>query len=126
MAGSLVLLGFMTNAHAHGGYSEGRFFIVPLLLVTMAIGYWVLTLSQKVERPLDKLGRFIGGFVLLVSFLGLLCSAICGICYMRSCRTGAMGAQGCSYPMKKMGCPFQASSSPAAAEEKPAEPQKAQ
>jgi hypothetical protein len=63
---------------------------VSLLLLALAAGYAVLVVSNKQERPLDVLGRIIGGLILGISFVGLLCV---GFCSMR-CRTGAMS--GCS------------------------------
>lgn len=54
---------------------------VTLLLIAMAAGYGTLVLASKQEKPLDKLGRLVGGIVLAVSFVGLLCSAVCAIKY---------------------------------------------
>jgi hypothetical protein len=50
---------------------------VTLLLLALAAGYAVLVVSNKQEKPLDTLGRIIGGLILIVSFAGLLFSAIC-------------------------------------------------
>lgn len=77
------------------GSSLGK---VPLLLMALAAGYAVLVLSQGQKRPLDALGRFIGAVILLVSFVGLLCVAWCGISHCRK------SAGMCSY-MKNPSAP---------------------
>ncbi len=81
----------------------------PLLLVALAAGYWVLTLSQSQGRPLDLLGRILGGLILLVSVAGLICATVFG-----SCR---MWKKACGNP--KLGCPMAAPGGDA-----PAMPQK--
>jgi hypothetical protein len=83
---------------------------VSMLLLALAAGYAVLVLANKQERPLDVLGRILGGLILVVSFVGLLCVAICRI----GCRMGAchkMDSSACSVEARKH-CPF-----PAEAEE---------
>lgn len=76
------------------GIAAGK---VPLLLIALAAGYTVLTMSQGQKRPLDVLGRIVGGLILVVSFVGLLCVAACAL---RWCGKSAM----CSYPGKSAGC----------------------
>ncbi len=77
---------------------------VSALLLCLAAGYGTLVLSNKQERPLDVLGRLIGAVILLVSFVGLLCTAVCSW----KCRYGdSMSA--CHGPRKMM-CPFSKSS----------------
>jgi hypothetical protein len=43
----------------------------------LAAGYGVLVVADKQTRPLDKLGRWIGGLILLFSIAGLVGSAAC-------------------------------------------------
>lgn len=62
-----------------------------VLLIALAVGYWVLTLAKKENAPLDKLGRFVGGLILAVSLIGLLCVAACGVMSMWCGRGGGMG-----------------------------------
>ena len=69
---------------------------VLVLLLCLAAGYGVLVLANRQERPLDKLGRFIGGVILLVSLVGLLCTAVCGFRYWRSGCFGG-GAFNCPF-----------------------------
>ncbi len=77
---------------------------VPLLLLALAAGYAVLVISNKQERPLDVLGRVIGGLVLLGAVAGLVCAGICAMkCAKMSCDTGMM----------KSGCPMTSSENPA-------------
>ncbi len=70
---------------------------VPLLLLGLASGYGVLVVANKQERPLDNLGRFVGGLVLLLSLLGLVMSAIYGIQCMRAGGCPVMGSQRCVF-----------------------------
>jgi len=69
-----VLAGDGCDMGMSGG-STGR---VSLLLLALAVGYGVLVLSQSQTKPLNTLGRIIGGIILVVGFVGLLCSAIYG------------------------------------------------
>ena len=75
------------------GSSVGK---VPLLLLALAAGYAVLVLSQRQERPLDVLGRFLGALILVVSFVGLLCVAWCSLGHCRK------NAEMCSYGRNTM------------------------
>ena len=59
-----------------------------LLLLSLAAGYGVTVLSKSQSRPLDALGRFVGGLILIVSFIGLLCTAVCGVRHMMGCMGG--------------------------------------
>jgi hypothetical protein len=110
----------ISEANCGSGYPHagtGRL-AVPLLLIALGVGYWVLTLSRKEEAPLDKLGRFAGGLMMLVSFLGLLCAAICalwlGISCMRSSGMCPFGgrASHCNSAMMGHNCPPASSASP--------------
>jgi hypothetical protein len=82
--------------------------IVPVYLVTLAVGYWVLTISQSQQRPLDILGRVVGVIILVVSLLGSICTMTCGhrggSCGMAWC--GAPRPSGCGM-MAKGGCPME-------------------
>ena len=44
-------------------------------LVSLAVGYWVLTLSDKQSGFTKTLGRVVGWIILVVSLLGPLCLA---------------------------------------------------
>lgn len=71
---------------------------VPLLLLALAVGYWVLTLSQSQGKPLDLIGRITGGIILLVALGGLLCAGLCGMkaCWgQKAVGCGMMGAKAC-------------------------------
>lgn len=71
-------------------------FHIPLLLLSLAAGYGVLILSERQDRPLDVLGRVIGGIIVLVAGIGLICIATCGIKRLGQCKTG----RGCPYAAK--------------------------
>jgi hypothetical protein len=91
-----VQAGMACGGHSGMGGGGGR---VALILLALAVGYGVLVLSQNQIKPLDVLGRFIGGLILIVSFVGLLCIAACAIkCSWASCK-------------EKMGCPYSRSGS---------------
>lgn len=81
---------------------------LPLLLLSLAAGYGVLVLSNKQERPLDKLGRVIGGLVLLGALAGLLWPLVCAAKYMCG------GNTSCPISSKKIVCPEPTTSSSSA------------
>ena len=85
-----------------GGYPAGGMGKVPLLLLAMVGGYWVLTLSQQQQKPLDLLGRIVGGIVLLIATGGLLCAAFFGLCRWKGCS----GASWCPTDKSHKACPF--------------------
>lgn len=89
-----AMAGGMACGAKHGGVSAG---VPALLLLCLAAGYGVLVLSQYQTRPLDVIGRIIGGLVLIVSFIGLLCVAVC------SFRCGSRNAGMCPYYGMKKG-----------------------
>lgn len=90
----------MACSHGYGDGKCGGGGKIAFLLLTMAVGYGVLVLSQKQTRPLDVLGRIVGGIILVVSFVGLLCTAWCGS--KRWCNKSAM----CDYSGGKKVCPM--------------------
>lgn len=60
--------------------------VVPLLLITVAVGYWVLTISQSQQKPLGLIGRILGGIIILLALGSLICGAICkGTCGSPMC-----------------------------------------
>ena len=63
------------------GLMGGGMLVVPALLLVLGFGYWILTLANKQDRPLDVIGRVVGGLVVLVSLVGLVCIAVCGVRY---------------------------------------------
>src|SRR5262245_57402670 len=81
------------------GHRPGGALVLFGLLIALAAGYGVLVLSQGQPRPLDKLGRLIGGLILVVSFVALIAGAVCGVhCLItRGCASGA----GCPMMSKK-------------------------
>jgi len=93
----LVLFIFEPTGWAGYGYGKAHFGMgkIPLLLLALGVGYWVLTLSQKQGRPLNILGRVIGGIIMVVSFVGLLCVAVSRVasCY----KSGKFSKAECTY-----------------------------
>ena len=78
---------------------------VAPLLFTLALGYGVLVLARREGKPLNKIGKFVGWLILVVSFVGLLC--IAASC-MRCGRDGMMSAKGrCMMPPPEVTSPEQ-------------------
>lgn len=101
--GLFVLTGFglLITSPALAGYSYNPGGSkVSFLLVAMAVGYWVLTLSVKQGKPLDKLGRILGIFILIVSFVGLICISAVRVCQWR----GSCALSGSSSAAKASPC----------------------
>lgn len=46
---------------------------VAALLVSAAVGYWVLTLAAKEKEGTKKIGHFVGLIIIVVSLLGVAC-----------------------------------------------------
>jgi len=44
-------------------------------LVSLAVGYWVLTLAEKEKNNTKKIGKVIGWIIIVVSLIGPLCLA---------------------------------------------------
>jgi len=88
---------------AGGGHHYGKigFAKVPLMLLALAVGYWVLTLSEKQKKPMDLVGRLIGGLIVLVALLGLICSAAFGYRKYSKYKCGKWSKSECSYHQAK-------------------------
>lgn len=70
-------------------------------LISMAVGYWLLTLAEKEHGLTKTLGRIVAGIIIGVSLLGPICSVAGSMC--RDSNGGACGySQGC--PTDKEGC----------------------
>ena len=44
-------------------------------LISLAVGYWVLTLADKEKNNTKKIGKVIGWIIIVVSLIGPLCLA---------------------------------------------------
>ncbi len=101
-----------------------------VLLVLLAVGYWVLTLSQTQQKPLNIVGRILGVIILLGALGGLICGAMCtvrgGSCGSSMCASSGKAAcgmkAGCDKPCGagKAGCPMMDKAAAAPAAEAPA------
>ena len=70
---------------------------ITLLMLTLAVGYWVLTLAQTQPKPLDKLGRIIGGLILIGALIGAICISVCRLgCAKGWCPPSGGGKMMCS------------------------------
>ena len=69
-------------------------------LITLAVGYWVLTLAGKEKGTSQKIGKTIGWIIIAVSLLGPLCMAACHM----KCSSSSEQCQMMSHcPMEKGG-----------------------
>ena len=71
------------------------------LMISAAVGYWVLTQSEKEKNRVKKLGQILGFGIILVSVLALACGF-----YQR--------VQSCRMMGGSMACPFTGKSAPPA------------
>ncbi len=75
---------------------------IAAYLITLAVGYWVLTLAGKEKGTNQKIGKVIGWIIIVVSLFGPLCLAACHM------KCGSDPVE-CSYmshcPMEKGGMP---------------------
>jgi hypothetical protein len=65
---------------------------IAAYLLTLAVGYWVLTLAEKEKGLNKKIGKFVGWAILIVSLVGPLClAASCLVCHSRgdACSTSS-------------------------------------
>jgi len=63
-------------------------------LLSMAVGYWVLTLADKQNGKIKTLGQVLAGIIIVVSLLGPICKAASALC----CHNGAAGySQSCPF-----------------------------
>ena len=89
---------------------------IPLMLLTLAAGYGVLVLASRQERPLDKLGRLLGGLILLVSFIGSICTGWCRLSAMRGkCDIAGSKTMSCHLPSEPVEPAAEPSTQPASA-----------
>lgn len=72
------------------------------LMISSAVGYWVLTQSEKEKNRVKKLGQLLGLGIILISVFGIACKVYYGA---KACQ--AMGGG-------SMMCPFTGKSAPPA------------
>ena len=46
---------------------------VALLLLSAAVGYWVLERAENQKKNLKKIGQAIGGIIIAISLIGVVC-----------------------------------------------------
>ena len=82
---------------------------IPVLLVTAAVGYWVLTLAAKEKEGTKKIGHLVGLIIIVVSLLGAACKIYCQVsgssCPMEGHRWGKKGGMFCPMTGKQMPAP---------------------
>ena len=77
---------------------------VALLLLTAAVGYWVLERASNQKKELKMVGQIVGALIIAISLLGVACK----IYYLA---TGKAACPPGMYPGKRacqagMNCPF--------------------
>ena len=82
----------------HGGGVAG-------LLLAAIGGYWVLERAEGHKGSLRKVGRLLGGLIIIVSLVGMLCKIWClAVCPMG--KGGMMGKGGyCPFTIPKSSAP---------------------
>lgn len=92
---------------------------VSLLLISAAVGYWVVTKAQAEKGGTRKLGIYLGAAIIVVSVLGAACKIYCAVSI---CSVASMACpMGGGYGMKKkLSCPMTMKSMPSASQEAPA------
>ncbi|MBI3312525.1 MAG: hypothetical protein HYZ88_03260 [Candidatus Omnitrophica bacterium] len=77
---------------------------VSALLVTAAVGYWVLTHAEKEKQGgVRKLGQYLGLLIIIVSVFGAACKIYYQINGYPPGRMGMMGKMACPMTGKAMG-----------------------
>ena len=46
---------------------------VAMLLLTSAVGYWVLERANNQKKELKAIGQFVGAAIIILSFIGVAC-----------------------------------------------------
>lgn len=96
-------------------YASSGGHVAPLL-ISLAVGYGVLILAKREAKPLNRIGKFVGWLILIVSFVGLLCLASSGLCRMCPKSGCPWGGPRSACLMPDMGMPMPAD--PAMSDEK--------
>lgn len=91
--------------------SSGGGHVAPLL-ISLAVGYAVLVFAKRESKPLNLIGKIIGWLVVVVAFVGLICSAAAGLCRMCPSSKKACGPAAVSCPLggPRAACPMDKSS----------------
>ncbi len=76
-----------------------------VLLIAAAVGYLVLERADKHKNSLRRAGQLVGWSIIIVSFLSMLCGALCagggrGSCDMMGMRGGHRGKTMCPFSGK--------------------------
>ncbi|OGX38020.1 MAG: hypothetical protein A3C53_08285 [Omnitrophica WOR_2 bacterium RIFCSPHIGHO2_02_FULL_68_15] len=71
------------------------------MLVSAAVGYWVVTQAEHQKAGVKKLGQYLGIAIILVSVIGVACKVYC----ITSCPPGGAMGKSAMCPMtgKPMG-----------------------
>ena len=71
---------------------------ISATLIASAVGYWVLTIAGKEKGRVQKLGQFLGVFILLVSLASAACKIACAV---QACQAGYSSGKACPFGLRK-------------------------
>lgn len=80
---------------AGGGMGMGLWLVKPLLLATLALGYWVLRTARADQGWLKRVGQAVGWIVMLASVAVFACTFCCA--KKGSCPMGGSGLAQCAH-----------------------------
>lgn len=72
---------------------------IGLLLISSALGYWVLTQSEKEKGKVKKLGSWLGLIIIVTSLAGVACKVY--YCIAACQAGGMMSGKACPFPFSK-------------------------
>jgi hypothetical protein len=88
----------------HQGASH-LWLVKPLLLATLALGYWILRASRQDPGYLQWVGLGTGGLIMVASLSGLVCSAYHSCYGKHSCPVALKTAHECPHHSSAPGQP---------------------
>jgi hypothetical protein len=77
---------------------------IAAYLISMAVGYWVLTLAAKEKGANQKIGKWIGWIIIVISLFGPLCIGACHV-FCRSQSGFCNSSASCHWSSGMMNCP---------------------
>jgi len=102
-----LALGMALPSLAWAGHqgADHLWLVKPLLLATLALGYWVLRASRQDQGCLKWVGLGTGGLILAASLAGLICSMYHSWYGKHSCPVASKTAHECPHHSSDPGQP---------------------
>lgn len=78
---------------------------IATLLISSAVGYWVLTAAGREKNRVKTLGLWLGLLIIIISLAGAACKIACAIqtCQMGRSGGAMMGGKACPFGSKGEG-----------------------